>query len=64
MDFEQQCRDKCQFCKDGVRLRYRDDSGEWIHEGAIQIPGTLGRRHSHVLCLANGFRKEWESKNG
>jgi hypothetical protein len=61
-EFDQQCRDLCLHCKDGIALRQRTDTLEWTHDGAIQIPGTLGRRHSHTICLAHGFRNDNKGK--
>jgi hypothetical protein len=55
-EFDQQCRELCLHCKDGIALRVRLDTGEHVHDGSIQIPGTLGRRHSHAFCLAHDFR--------
>jgi hypothetical protein len=55
-EFDQQCRDLCPHCKDGIALRYRSDTNEHVHDGALQIPGTLGRRQSHAICHAHEFR--------
>lgn len=60
--FESECQKLCPYCKDGIPLRLRTDTNEWVHDGAIAIPGTLGRRHSHAFCLANNFRKENKDK--
>lgn len=60
--FEIECRSLCIHCREGIALRFRFDSNEWVHDGAIQIPGTLGRRHSHTICLANDFRNENKDK--
>lgn len=60
--FESECQKLCLHCKDGICLRYRSDTNEWVHDGAIQIPGTLGRRHSHAFCLASDFRKANKDK--
>ena len=62
-EFETNCRDICIHCREGVLLRHRTDTNEWIHEGAIPLPGTLvGRRHSHTICQANDFRNEWKDQ--
>lgn len=61
-EFDQKCAELCPHCKDGIALRYRGDTREFVHDGAIQIPGTLGRRQSHAFCLASDFRKENEGK--
>jgi hypothetical protein len=55
-EFETECRSICIHCREGIALRRRDDTGEFVHDGTIQIPGTLGRRHSHTICLAHDFR--------
>lgn len=61
--FETECRALCIHCREGIALRQRTDTGEWVHDGAVQIPGTLvGRRHSHTICLANDFRNEQKDK--
>ena len=61
-EFDKQCRDLCPHCKDGIALRVRLDTGEHVHDGSIQIPGTLGRRQSHAFCLASRFRNENKDK--
>lgn len=55
-EFETECRSICIHCREGITLRFRFDSNEWVHDGAIQIPGTLGRQQSHAFCLAHDFR--------
>ena len=57
-EFETECRALCIYCREGVALRVRADTGENVHDGAIAVPGTLGRRHSHAICLANDYRNE------
>jgi hypothetical protein len=57
-EFNQKCKDICPHCADGIPLRQREDTKEWCHDGAIQISGTLGRRQSHAICLANDFRNK------
>lgn len=61
-EFDQQCQELCVHCKNAVALRQRLDTREWTHDGAIQIPGTLGRRHSHAYCQATSFRNTWKDK--
>ena len=58
-EFEKKCKEICPHCADGIALRFREDTGEHVHDGAIAIPGTLGRRHSHAICAADKFRKEY-----
>lgn len=60
--FETECRAFCIHCREGVALRRRDDTGEFCHDGAIQIAGSPGRRHSHTICQANDFRNEMKDK--
>lgn len=60
--FETECRGICIHCREGIAVRLRTDTGEYVHDGAIHIPGTLGRRHSHAICLANDFRNENKDK--
>jgi hypothetical protein len=57
-EFEVKCKEICPHCRDGIALRQREDTLEWTHDGAIAIPGTLGRRQSHVICSADKFREE------
>lgn len=61
-EFETECRSRCIHCREGIALRFRFDSSEWVHDGAIQIPGTLGRRQSHAICHAHDFRNEMKDK--
>jgi hypothetical protein len=58
VEFDEKCKALCQHCHDSMAIRQRDDTKEWIHEGAIAIPGTLGKRMSHTVCLASDFRNE------
>lgn len=58
-EFEEKCQNLCPHCRDGIPVRQREDTKEMVHDGAIQIPGTLGRRHSHAFCLASDFRNKW-----
>ncbi len=57
-EFEAKCKEACQYCHDGMAIRQREDTKEWVHEGAVAIPGTLGKRMSHTVCLASDFRNE------
>ncbi len=57
-EFEVKCKELCQYCHDGMAIRQRDDTKEFVHEGAVAIPGTLGKRMSHTLCMASNFRNE------
>jgi len=57
-DVEAYCKQVCQYCHDGMAIRQREDTKEWVHEGAVAIPGTLGKRMSHTVCLASDFRNE------
>ena len=57
-EFKQACGSICTHCKYGIAVRQREDTKEWVHDGAIAIAGTLGRRHSHSICLANDYRNE------
>ena len=57
-EFEVNCKEACQYCHDGMAIRQREDTREWVHEGAVAIPGTLGKRMSHTVCLASDFRNE------
>ncbi len=61
-EFDAKCKDLCQYCRDGMAMRQREDTKEWVHEGAVAIPGTLGKRMSHTVCLASDFRNEWKDK--
>jgi hypothetical protein len=60
-EFNEQCRKFCPHCG-AIAVRRREDTREWVHDGSIAIPGTLGKRWSHTICLANDFRNEWEGK--
>lgn len=60
--FETECRSICIHCREGIALRQRTDTGEFVHDGAIAIPGTLGRRQSHAICMANDYRNEMKDK--
>jgi len=62
MDFDTQCKALCKFCHDDAPLRQRADTGEFVHDMSVEIPGTLGKRMGHVLCQANTFRLEWMGK--
>ncbi len=57
-EFDEKCKESCQYCHDGMAIRQREDTKEWIHEGAVAIPGTLGKRMSHTVCLASNFRND------
>jgi len=61
-EFDEKCKELCQYCHDGMAMRQRTDSLEFVHEGAVAIPGTLGKRMSHTICLASNFRNEWKDK--
>jgi len=61
-EFDVKCKELCQYCRDGMAMRQRTDSLEFVHEGAVAIPGTLGKRMSHTICLASNFRNEWKDK--
>lgn len=58
-NFEDFCKDICPHCKAGVVTRVRQDTGEVVHDGSIEIAGMLGRRQSHAFCLASNFRKKY-----
>jgi len=55
-EFDAKCKELCQYCHDGMAMRQRTDTSEFVHEGAVAIPGTLGKRMSHTVCLASDFR--------
>ncbi len=57
-EFDAKCKELCQYCHDSMAIRQREDTKEWVHEGAVAIPGTLGKRMSHTVCLASDFRNE------
>lgn len=48
-DFQLACNEICPHCRNGVALRYRANTQEWVHDG-IQGSG-------HGICWANGLRK-------
>jgi hypothetical protein len=58
VEFDEKCKDLCSFCKDGSVPRQRDDTKEFVHDTAIPIPGTLGKRQGHAICLASDFRNQ------
>ena len=57
-DFDRQCGELCKACRDGVAVRFRDDTKEFVHDTSVEIPGTLGKRMGHMFCTASDFRKE------
>ena len=57
-NFDQFCKDICPQCAAGAPVRQRVDSLEWVHDTAVEIPGTIGRRMGHAFCLASNFRNK------
>lgn len=57
-DFDRKCGELCEACRAGVVVRRRSDTGEFVHDTAVEIPGTLGKRMGHFFCTASDFRKE------
>src|SRR5229473_7615137 len=57
-EFDAKCKELCQYCRDGMAMRQREDTREYVHEGVVAIPGTLGKRMSHTVCLASDFRND------
>jgi hypothetical protein len=60
-EFNQKCKELCPHCE-AIAVRLRIDTNEHVHDGAIAIPGTLGKRWSHTFCQANAFRHEWKDR--
>ena len=48
--------EKCVHCKDGSPLRFRDDTGEWIHEHIRTNAETRTTSFSQVYCVATDLR--------
>ena len=53
-DFGELCRAICPRCAKGVEVRYRPDSGEYVHDERRSNSIT------HSLCLANGLWKKYQ----
>ena len=51
-EFDKICFDVCPSCKNGVKLRQRDDTKEWVHDV------YRGNTVSHSFCLASNFRNK------
>lgn len=52
-DFGDLCRVVCPSCARGVEVRYRSDSGEYVHDE------RRGKTFSHSICWANGLWKKY-----
>lgn len=60
-EFTAKCRELCPRCADGVIVRFRADSQEWVHDWDFGgVDPKTGRRAGmgHGICLANEFRKQ------
>ena len=65
-EFETECRGICIHCREGIHLRQRHDTGEFVHDGAIRIQSSAAQSGlqsvaflnpddgSHVLLALNG----------
>lgn len=51
-DIEILCAAKCQHCRDKARLRYRDDTREWVHDTWVR------GQQAHTICAAHDLRME------
>lgn len=49
-EFEEAVNLICPNCRSGMPLRFRQDSGEWIHDVSV------GTRTTQTICWANGLR--------
>ena len=59
-NFAQFCKDICPQCAADAPLRQRADTSEWVHDTAVDLPGTIGKRIGHSLCLASNFRNKYK----
>lgn len=55
-DFDQLCRIVCPYCADGVALRYRPETAEYVHDKKVSNAIT------HSFCWANGLRKKYQNE--
>jgi len=55
-DFGDLCRTVCPNCAQGVEVRYRPETREYVHDV------RRGNSVSHGLCLANGLWKKYQDK--
>jgi hypothetical protein len=58
-EFEQLCKDQCPRCAAGDPLRYREDSGEFVHDFSFgMFEPKIGRPvgMGHGICLAHDLR--------
>lgn len=50
-DFERACAEQCEHCRNGVPVRLRPETGEYVHDA------SLGAMFSHTICGANVLRR-------
>lgn len=53
-DFDELCKMICPHCREGRGMRFRADSGEWVHD--VKTVHTF----AHSICWANGLRKKYQ----
>ncbi len=55
-EFEQTCRDICPHCKAGAAIRFREDTGETVHD---LFRGTA---IAHGVCMATHYRNKYKDR--
>ena len=55
-EFEQECRQQCEYCMRGIAARYRPETREHVHDS------RSGSAFSITICRANQFRNDHENE--
>ena len=58
-EFDAECKKLCPHCEAGEKIRWRDNTKEWVHDFSFGgIDPKLGRRSGmgHSICQAHAFR--------
>jgi hypothetical protein len=56
-NFDDICQLICPHCAKGMSLRFRTDSGEWVHDEVTKLSYRV-----HTICWANGLRKKYQNE--
>jgi hypothetical protein len=59
-ELEELCKDVCPACAQGIPLRQRTDTKEWVHDKIVEMnKAKTSHLVSHFLCLGHGLRKKY-----
>ena len=59
-------RATCPMCAAGSAIRFRADTGEFVHDQALKTNPVTGQKElgtGHSICWASGLRNEYRKKD-